>query len=191
MIPIALVVGGLVAMAVTAWLDPLRALAKLPIDIGNLVVSGTKITMQQPRLAGFTSDARPYEITARAAAQDFANPDMIELQEIWAMVEMQDRAKVQLTARVGLYDSKREKLTLRENILITSSRGYEGKLSEALVDFRSGNVLSEKPVELKLPNGTVVANKLEVMEAGNLIRFDNGVTVVLTFNNAAGNTGAP
>ena len=45
-------------MAYTSLVKPLRALAKLPIDIGNLVVSGTKITMQQPRIAGFTSDQR-------------------------------------------------------------------------------------------------------------------------------------
>ena len=29
-------------------------LAKLPIDVGNLVVSGTKITMEKPHLSGFT-----------------------------------------------------------------------------------------------------------------------------------------
>ena len=37
-------------------------LAKLPIDIGNLVVAGTKITMEKPPLSGFTHDARAYEL---------------------------------------------------------------------------------------------------------------------------------
>ena len=34
--------------------NPFRMLLpKLPVDIGNLVVSGTKITMESPHLAGF------------------------------------------------------------------------------------------------------------------------------------------
>ena len=41
---------------------------KLPVNVGNLVVSGTKITMEQPHLSGFTQDARAYELSADAAA---------------------------------------------------------------------------------------------------------------------------
>jgi len=39
-------------------------------DIGSVVVSGSKIMMQQPRLAGFTKDNRRYDLTAQAAGQD-------------------------------------------------------------------------------------------------------------------------
>ena len=63
------------------YFNPLRVLGKLPIDVGNLVVSGTKITMEQPRLSGFTNDARAYEMTADAAAQDLTKPDIVELQQ--------------------------------------------------------------------------------------------------------------
>ena len=49
--------------------------SELPVDLGKLVVSGTKITMEQPRLSGFTNDARAYEFTADAAAQDITKPD--------------------------------------------------------------------------------------------------------------------
>ena len=62
------------------YFNPLRMLGKLPVDIGNLVISGTKITMEQPHLSGFTRDARAYELTADAAAQDLTKPDIVELQ---------------------------------------------------------------------------------------------------------------
>ena len=74
-----------------SWLKPLRALTKLPNELGSLAVSGTKITMEQPRMAGFTRDNRQYEFTARAAAQDITKPDMVELQGIRANFEMQDK----------------------------------------------------------------------------------------------------
>ena len=60
--------------------NPFRMLLpKLPVDIGNLVVSGTKITMENPHLAGFSADRRPYELWAKAAIQDLNDPDHVEL----------------------------------------------------------------------------------------------------------------
>src|SRR4029079_18875838 len=57
------------------WFNPMRMLLAVPDNIGGeLVVSGTKITMQQPRINGFTRDSRPYEFTATAAAQDLTKP---------------------------------------------------------------------------------------------------------------------
>jgi lipopolysaccharide export system protein LptC len=86
-------------------------LAKVPIDVGHLVVSGTKITMQQPRLAGFTNDNRHYDLTARAAAQDLTKPDVIELQGIRANVEMQDSISYETTAQNGVYNHRTEMLS--------------------------------------------------------------------------------
>ena len=62
-------------MAVSIF-NPFRMLMpKLPVDIGNLVVSGTKITMETPHVAGFSADRRPYELWAKAAIQDLTDPD--------------------------------------------------------------------------------------------------------------------
>ena len=47
------------------------------------------------------------------------------------------------------------------------------------VNVANGNIVSESPVELKLPNGLLNANRLEVMENGALILFGGGVEVTL------------
>jgi lipopolysaccharide export system protein LptC len=184
-IPLVIVLGGFAAFVVLTWLDPLRALAKLPVDIGGLVVSGTKITMQQPRLVGFTRDARSYTVNASAAAQDVTRPDMLELQNIHATMEMQDKSIFNVVARNGLYDTKAEKLTLRQDIVVTSTN-YEGLLSEAVIEVRNGSVVSERPVELKMLQGTVNANRMEVVNSGSIVRFDGGVTMVLTLDSSPG-----
>src|SRR5258708_36058385 len=103
--------------------------AKSPVDTGPVVVSGTKIMMQQPRIAGFTRDNHRYDLTAQAAGQDVTKPDMVELQGIHATMEMQDNAVFETTARDGLYNSKTELLTLSNNIVVTSTNGYEALLS--------------------------------------------------------------
>jgi lipopolysaccharide export system protein LptC len=163
-----------------AELDPLRMLTKLPVDFGSLVVSGTKITMQAPRIAGFTRDSRAYELTARAAAQDVTKPDTIELQGVSGTTEMQDKTVFKLSANNGVYNTKTETLTLRQEVVLKSSGGLAVYLSEAVVDVHSGNIVSDKPVEVKLQQGTVNANRLEVADSGDLIRFDGEVTMMLT-----------
>lgn len=160
-----------------AELNPLRMLAALPVDFGGLVVSGSKITMQAPRIAGFTRDARPYEVTARAAAQDVLHPDMIELQGLHGTSEMPDKAVFELSADSGTYNSKAELLNLRQNVVLKSSSGFEVHLSEAAVEMHSSNVVSEKPVEVRLQNGIINANRMTVSDSGDTVRFDGGVTM--------------
>jgi lipopolysaccharide export system protein LptC len=171
-------VGGIVS---TTLLGPLRALSNLPsVDIGSLVMSGTKLMMQQPRIAGFTRDNRRYDLTADAAGQDLTKPDFVELHGIQATMEMKDKAVFETTAKIGLYNSKTELLSLSQNIVVTSSSGYRALLSEAVVDIKGGKIVSEKPVEVKTDAYTVNANRMEIADSGDLMRFERGVTVILT-----------
>src|SRR4051794_887144 len=86
-IPLTVTIGTIATFVVMTLFDPLQALVKLPVDISGLVVSGTKITMQAPRLVGYTRDKRPYSLTARAAEQDITKPNELELQDISATME--------------------------------------------------------------------------------------------------------
>ena len=183
-IPLAVVLGFTGIFLIT-YFNPLRMLAKLPIDVGNLVVSGTKITMEHPRLSGFTGDARAYEVSADAAKQDLTKPDLIELRNIRAKVQMQDKSTVEVSATAGIYDSKGETLKLDQNIVLSSSTGYRGRLSEAMIDIRKGNVVSERPVEVELLQGTLNANRLEISDSGDLVRFGGGVNMTLMLGDAA------
>ena len=183
-VPLAVVLGFTGIFLIT-FFNPLRMLARLPIDIGDLVVSGTKITMEQPRLSGFTRDARAYQLSADAAKQDLTKPDLIELRNIRAKVQMQDKSTMEMSATAGIYDSKAETLKLDQNIVLSSSAGYRGQLSEALVDIRKGYVLSERPVTVEMLQGTLNANRLEIVDSGDLVRFDGGVNMTLMLGDAA------
>ncbi len=144
---------------------------RLPGELGNLVIHGTKITMQQPRLTGFTTDSRAYEFSADAAAQDITKPNLVELQELHAKMEMQDKSTVEMSADSGIYDVKTEILTLNDNIELVSSTGYSGHLSEAVIDVRKGNVVSDQPVSVKMLNGFLNAKRLDIVENGSVLRF--------------------
>lgn len=183
-LPVGIVVG-LVVLSLVTWLNPLRLLNTLPVNMSDLVVSGTKITMEQPRVNGFTKDQRAYEFTAKAAAQDLTKPDIVELNSINARIEMEDKSTMTMVANTGVYDTKKEMLQLAGSILLTSSNGNTGKLSEATIDVRKGNVISDKPVELEMLQGILNANRLEVVDSGTLVRFHGGVNMVLMLNGTA------
>ncbi len=163
---------------------------RLPAEIGKLVIKGTKITMQQPRLTGFTSDSRPYEFTANAAQQDITKPDLVELQQIRAKIEMADKSIVHLWADTGLYNMKTDMLTLNDNIHLVSSTGYEARLRQAVVDMGKGNVVSDTPVWVKLLDGDLNAKRLEIVDKGDVLRFTD-VTMILQSGKQAPKAGQP
>jgi len=159
------------------YMPPIGGL-RLPGELGKLVIHGTKITMQQPRLAGYTVDSRAYEFYADAAGQDITKPNLVELNKLHAKMEMQDNSTVEMSAVSGIYDAKTEMLTLSEDIELFSSTGYEGRLSEAVIDVRKGNVVSDKPVWVKMLDGFLNAKRLDIVERGAVIRF-TGVAMTL------------
>lgn len=189
----ALVVVIALVVFLMSYFNPLRMLTKLPINVGGLIVSGTKITMEQPHLSGFTRDARAYELSADAAAQDVTKPDLVELRNIRAKVQMEDKSIMQMTAAVGTYNSKGEMLKLDRDIKINSSTGYAGHLTEAMVDMNKGHVVSDKPVQVKLLQGVLNANGLEIINSGDRVVFSGGVSMTLRLQqaDAAGAAGAP
>jgi lipopolysaccharide export system protein LptC len=180
----AAVVLSLLAIIGASVFNPFRMLLpKLPVDIGNLVVSGTKITMESPHLAGFSTDQRPYELWAKAAVQDLTDPDHVELQTLHAKMLMEDRSTMTMDARTGFYDSKQQLLDLRKDIFLQSSTGYEAKLSQAFVDMNKGTVTSDEHVDVKLLNGTLTADKLRIYNNGELVRFEGNVVMNLIMDN--------
>lgn len=190
----AVVAGSMLVIILASIFNPFRILAKLPLDMGNLTVSGTKITMDSPHLAGFTPDQRPYELWARTATQDVTKPTNVELKEMRAKVQMEDKSGMTLDAQTGLFDTKAQLLTLSQNIFLQSTTGYEARLSQAVVDIANGTVASDEPVAVKLLNGTLDAQRLRITENGALVRFDQGVTMILIPDNpnkaATDNAGA-
>jgi lipopolysaccharide export system protein LptC len=180
----------LVVVVAANYVPPIGGF-RLPGELGKLVISGTKITMEQPRLTGFTADSRVYEFSADTAAQDITKPDFMELRKLHAKMELEDKSTVNMSAASGVYNVKTEILTLNDNIELISSTGYEGRLSEAVIDVRQGNVVSDKPVWVKLLNGFLNAQRLEVIDKGTVLRFGGGVAMTLRTDNQPAKAGEP
>jgi lipopolysaccharide export system protein LptC len=174
----AAVILSMAAIILVSIFNPFRMLLpKLPIDMGNLVVSGTKITMESPHMSGYTPDRRPYEVWAKTATQDVTDPDHVELKTLRAKVLMEDQSTVTLDALNGLMDTKQQLLDLHKNIYLQTSAGYEAWLSQAFVDMGKGTVTSDEHVDVKWADGTLSADKMKITGGGEVVRFDGHVVM--------------
>lgn len=178
-VPAAVILAMAAIIAVSIF-NPFRMLMpKLPLDVGNLVVSGTKITMESPHLSGYSPDQRPYELWAKTATQDLVDPNHVDLNTLRAKVLMEDRSTVTLDARDGRFDTKEQLLNLTKDIFLQTSTGYEARLTQAFVDIGKGTVTSEEHVDVKLLQGTLSADKLRITGGGEIIRFEGNVVLYL------------
>jgi len=188
----AAVILAMTAIVAVSIFNPFRMLLpKLPLDMGNLVVSGTKITMESPHLSGYTPDQRPYELWAKSATQDLTDPDHVDLKTLRAKVLMEDRSTVTLDARNGLFDTKQQLLDLHKDIFLQTTAGYEARLTQAFVDMGKGTVTSDEHVDVKLLNGTLTADKLKITGGGEIVRFEGNVVMNLDNLSPANASGPP
>ena len=184
----AAVVLSMATIVLVSVFNPFRMLLpKLPIDMGNLVVSGTKITMESPHMSGYTAtDRRPYEVWAKTATQDVTDPDHLDLKTLRAKVLNQDQTTVTLDAREGMMNNKDQLLDLHHDIFLQTSSGYEARLDQAFVDMGKGTVSSDSHVDVKLTNGTLTSDRLRITGGGEVIRFEGNVVMHLDNMNMGG-----
>ena len=160
--------------------NPFRMLMpKLPLDMSNLVVSGSKITMESPHLSGYTPDQRPYELWAKTAVQDLTDSDHVELNKLRTKLLMQDGSTVFLDARTGVFDNKAQTLDLHKDIFLKTTNGYEARLTQAFIDLAKNTVDSDEHVDVKLPNGTLSSDRLHMIDGGAIMRFEGNVVMHL------------
>jgi lipopolysaccharide export system protein LptC len=174
---IAIPVGAVLAMVslgLVAFFDPFRNIKGL--TVGPISVSGTNVTMESPKLTGFRNDNRPYEVTASAATQDVKNPNFVELKDLRARIVTDDRGSVaRLEAAIGILNTQKEQMNLRQDVRVRTDGGQDVKLRSAFVDFKAGTVVSDEPVTVSLSNGLIEATGLEVKDNGTIMHFKGRV----------------
>ena len=159
--------------------DPFR---KLPqgLNVAGVGLSGSRIVMEAPRLQGYRADSRPYEVTAKAASQDIKTPHLIDLTDIDARVALGPDGQARLQSPEGALDSQKELLELRQAVRVTTDHGYDVRLKSARIEFKTGYVRSDESVSMRMNDGTVESDTLEIVDGGQKVVFGGRVRSVLT-----------
>ena len=173
----AIVVGavlGVSMIGMVAFFNPFRHLPG-SVSIAGVGVSGTKITMDSPKIAGVQQGGGPYEIKAKAGIQDITKPSVIELVGIDAKVGMADRSTTHILSKNGIYDSKADSMSLKGDVRIANSSGYVFNLQSALMDFKGGLFTSHERLRIDLKGGEVSADDMAISNNGHVIAFRGNI----------------
>lgn len=148
-------------------------------DIAGVTIDTKSLVMEKPHLSGFKGTEHSYEVVAERAVQDLANPKVVRLEKIDAEFGLTSDVKVSLDAEAGVFDGDKETLVLSDGINVSSTNGYAARLEAAAVDFESGQMSSDTPVEIRLTEGLIRARAMRVEDRGKKIIFSGGVSVTL------------
>jgi lipopolysaccharide export system protein LptC len=146
----------------------------------NAKVDGTDVMlMHNPRYAGQTNAAEPFEVTAASAYADPAHPDRIHMEQMAAQIATAGPRDLSVMALAGTYDRTSEKLDLSGGIKLSTSDGYRFETPSAQVNLQGGEVSGTQPIQGAGPPGTLSADRFEIREGGQVLRFEGRVKVTL------------
>jgi lipopolysaccharide export system protein LptC len=149
-------------------------------SIDGLEVTDGALRMLNPTMRGTDKKNGDYVIKADYADQDVTNPNLVELNTIKADVTNKANGSwSRMRAVRGKFDSKKERLILKDKITLATSAGLTGELSYATIDMKNQILRSHNPVKLDMPSGTVRANAMTLYSEKNEIVFRGKVAVHL------------
>ncbi|SEC03918.1 lipopolysaccharide export system protein LptC [Rhizobiales bacterium GAS191] len=173
-IPVGVVIA--VAGLLAVWLfDPFRQILPANFSVQGFNLSTSQVTMQMPKLAGFKKDNRPYEVVAKQAIQDVSKPSVINLVEMDAHLVLESGQSANLTAKQGIYDTQNETLEVKTDVRVKTTSGYDIRLEQATMKFKTGDINSSKPVNVKMSDGEISADGLEMVDNGKRVTFIGNV----------------
>lgn len=171
----AIPVGMALAMAFLVLRSFLGFVGGIDASTEGVSIQGRKIVMEKPKLSGFKRDGRSYELTATTATQDLKTPNMVELDTLTARMQTGNDGWANLSGARGVYDSKIERLEVDGGLNVTTESGLDARLKDAQIEFKTGVIVTDKPVEVKMPQGEVAAESMQVLDNGHKLVFEGRV----------------
>lgn len=161
-------------VGLVSWWDPLKAL-NLPVSISGLSMSGSRVTMEAPRLTGYTNDNRFYRVSATRAEHDITQTNVVALSAIDAEMDLEGGGKARILSPAGVLDTKTGTVELNREVQVSTTAGQRGQLGHALVDTRAGTIRSNGPVALASPRGELFADTMAISDNGKVIVLEGRV----------------
>lgn len=160
------------------FFDPFGILPRA-ISIGQVGLDGTKVTLDAPKISGFQKDQRPYVIKARKGIQDLTTPNIVELLDIDAEIGTEDAETIRVMAARAVYNSQVDNILLQGDVHIAHTGGYDAAMQTASIDFKTGSLVSDAPVRVRLDGGSIAADRMTLTDHGHKVSFEGGVRSVI------------
>ena len=149
-------------------------------DFEDISAATDELRMANPRFAGIDDKGNPFEITARAAMQDPAARDIVELEKPRA-VQGGGEEKTVVTAENGTYKSEANILELKDGVELEHelpSGVYVFRTPTATVSIKDELVTSDTGVGGIGPDGAgLKADKMKAYNGEGRVVFEGNVSM--------------
>ncbi|SRR5690606_5284670 len=163
-----------------AYVGAFDGFTEPPATAAPAVPPSETLRVANPWFTGFDKKKQAYAVAAESAREDAERPNHVHLMKVAAELKLRKNDDtVYLTADTGLFDNTADVLVLDDNIRVVTTNGYAARLSHATILLNERRMQSDHPVQVILPGGTIVANRVEMSDGGNRIRFSGGTRMRL------------
>ncbi|WP_310618559.1 LPS export ABC transporter periplasmic protein LptC [Flexibacterium corallicola] len=148
------------------------------IGIGAIKLSPDGLVMSNPHLSGSDGE-RSYTVKASEALQRLTNPDIIDLDNISAQINLTKEEGATVTASQGTYDAGGETLRLEKGVKVVYSKGYTAEFEYLDIDMKTGKIKTSDVVEVQSNGGMIGAGSMSFDQENDTLNFGDGVSMLL------------
>ncbi len=169
----------IVSVAVFAAYSGLSGESGFSANLDGSGIEDGKLVMANPKLDGFTKEKLPYTMTAVRAIQDISDTNIIELESIDASIPVDAKTTAKIDAESGIYDNSDNTLDINSPVTVTTNDGMIAKLKSAYIDMGSGNLKTEKPVDIERNGSRILADSMTITDRGKIMVFQDRVRLTI------------
>ncbi|MEM9098575.1 MAG: LPS export ABC transporter periplasmic protein LptC [Pseudomonadota bacterium] len=153
----------------------------------ELATLGAGMQLKNPRFTGTTEAGDPYELRAIRAIPDGPSPDEIQLEAPTGTLTTSDGRVLDGSAVSGIMLRNSGKLTLTEDVVITTSDGYRAEADFLIIDIDAKGAHAPGAIHATGPLGSIDAGRFRVetqlddqgqATSDHVLFFEKGVRVV-------------
>lgn len=155
--------------------------AALPsgIKVDSTMIEGGKLVMKNPVLTGQNPDGELYKLIAQRATQAIKDPNVISLEGLTATLPVGGGTTATITAQSAIYDRQAQVITFDKPFLVKTDSGMVAKLKGARFDAKAGQLISDSPIDVKTPEGALVAHSMRMRDNGKVLEFKDRVRMTV------------
>lgn len=140
-----------------------------PVENPNQITGGPS------RISGYDNNNLPFDITAQKGVQDATVESLAHLHVVDSVFARPNGAKLRITSRAALYESKTKDLALVGDVVFAEGSRFVARMDKAAVNMNEQTLASQSPVSVDIIGGTITADSLTISANGERILFRGGV----------------
>ncbi len=156
--------------------------ASIPFAEVDLAQRAREQQITAPFFSGRTTAGHLVAFSAQSARPDLDNPARSSATNMNARIDFTDGSHIKIASQTAEIDNSAHIATLRGDVLIESSTGYDIRSRELIAHMREAKLISPGLVQSAGPGGDLTAGRLDVIEdpdtGETTLFFSDGVKLI-------------